>query len=477
MTPPTFAETLAELTAVLAAARELDPAVSAAGRAILGSLRAGGKLLTCGNGGSAADALHLAEELVGRYRVERPALPAVCLNADPTALTCIGNDYGFEQVFARGVKALGRPGDVLVGFTTSGNSANVLAAFAAARRCAVVTILLAGKDGGQARGRCDFEIIVRVLVGGDVMLDHYVWGDVSRISPEAPVPVVQVQRETYTAGGAANVAHNLAALQVRTELIGIVGQDEAGTRLRALLAQNQVESGRCLVSSTATTIVKTRVMARMQQVCRIDREVTRAHYGREAETGLLPRVVEAMQGAQAVILSDYAKGVINQTVLDGILSAARQTGILVAVDPKPARQLDLRDVGLLTPNSHEALALAGLPEPVAGEAYPLASVCESIHAKYRPALLVITLGADGMALSRAGRVEQVIPTAAREVYDVSGAGDTVIATLTAALAAGAEPVAAVHLANHAAGIVVAKIGTAVVTPDELRRQIASAETS
>ena len=303
------------------------------------------------------------------------------------------------------------------------------------------------------------------------MLDHYIWGDVSRISPEAPVPVVHVQRDTYTAGGAANVAHNLAALGVNTELIGIVGKDEAGQRLRDLLTQNNIHSERCVTSSAAPTIVKTRVMARMQQVCRIDREGARAHYGREAEEGLLAKVAEALVGVHAIILSDYAKGAINQTVLDGILAAAKQQNILVAVDPKPARQLDLRGVGLLTPNRHEALELAGLPEPVKGEDYPLAGVCGRIHEKFHPALLVVTLGADGMALSRAGRVEQVIPTAAREVYDVSGAGDTVIATLTAALAAGADAAEAVHLANHAAGVVVSKIGTAVVTPDELRRQM------
>jgi D-sedoheptulose 7-phosphate isomerase len=160
MATPTFAETLAELGTVLASTHALAPVVEAAGAAICHSLKTGGKLLTCGNGGSAADALHLAEELVGRYRIERRALPAICLNADPTAITCICNDYGYEKVFSRGVEALGRRGDVLVGFTTSGNSANVLAAFEAARARGVITVLLAGKDGGKARGSCDHEIIV-----------------------------------------------------------------------------------------------------------------------------------------------------------------------------------------------------------------------------------------------------------------------------------------------------------------------------
>ncbi|MFD2257528.1 SIS domain-containing protein [Luteolibacter algae] len=157
---PTFKDSAQELAKVLEASLAIGPAVEHAGEAIVQAILAGKKLLTCGNGGSAADALHLAEELVGRYSVERRALPALCLNADATAITCICNDYGYEHVFSRGVEALGKPGDVLVGFTTSGNSANVIAAFKAAEQRGMITILLAGKDGGAARGTCDHEIIV-----------------------------------------------------------------------------------------------------------------------------------------------------------------------------------------------------------------------------------------------------------------------------------------------------------------------------
>ena len=160
MATPTFTESLDELLAVLNASTALAPVVATASEAILASLRQGGKLLTCGNGGSAADALHLAEELVGRYKIDRRALPAICLNSDVTALTCIGNDYGYDAIFSRQVEALGRRGDVLVGFTTSGNSVNVLAAFAAARARGITTVLLSGKDGGKARTQCDFPIIV-----------------------------------------------------------------------------------------------------------------------------------------------------------------------------------------------------------------------------------------------------------------------------------------------------------------------------
>ena len=158
--PSSFESSLRELSDVLAASSILSPLVGQTGRVILDALRHGGQLLTCGNGGSAADALHLAEELVGRYRRERRALPAVCLAADPTALTCIGNDYGFEQIFSRGVEALGRRGDVLVAFSTSGNSANILAALRAARERGVVSILLSGKDGGAAKALSDHALIV-----------------------------------------------------------------------------------------------------------------------------------------------------------------------------------------------------------------------------------------------------------------------------------------------------------------------------
>lgn len=160
MLVPSFIDSIAELRAALKSAESLAPQVDSAGIAILKALKCGCKLLTCGNGGSAADAMHLAEELVGRYRRDRPALPAICLNADPTAITCICNDFGYEKVFSRGIEALGKPGDVLVGFTTSGNSANVLAAFAAAKPLGITTVLLAGRDGGKARGSCDHEIIV-----------------------------------------------------------------------------------------------------------------------------------------------------------------------------------------------------------------------------------------------------------------------------------------------------------------------------
>ncbi len=157
---PSFIDSISELNEVLKACSAIEEAVDAGGRAIVNCLKDGGKLLTCGNGGSAADALHLSEELVGKYKQERRGLPAVCLNADVTALTCIGNDYGYDRIFSRQVEALGKKGDILVGFSTSGNSPNVLAAFAAAQNAGMATILLSGKDGGNSRGICTIEIIV-----------------------------------------------------------------------------------------------------------------------------------------------------------------------------------------------------------------------------------------------------------------------------------------------------------------------------
>lgn len=151
---------LNELIDVLAQSRQLQPAIEQTAQALVSCLRAGGKVFSCGNGGSGADALHLAEELMGRYQASRRALPALCLNADPALLTCVGNDFGFEHIFARQLEALAQPGDILVGFTTSGNSPNVLAAFATAKARRTTTIFLGGRDGGQARGRCDHELIV-----------------------------------------------------------------------------------------------------------------------------------------------------------------------------------------------------------------------------------------------------------------------------------------------------------------------------
>lgn len=304
----------------------------------------------------------------------------------------------------------------------------------------------------------------RFLVVGDLMLDHYLWGDATRISPEAPVPVVKAERETYTAGGAANVALNLRALGASVELVGTVGCDEAGRELAEVLQSHAIVLDPRLADMGRRTTLKSRVMCRNQQLCRIDWEDGRPSYALSAEwiRDVLPAKIER---ADAILLSDYAKGVLTSDLIREIQYLAGDK--LVSLDPKPRAALAFRDLGLITPNRAEALQLAQIQPPPAGEPFPTEKVCRLLHERYATRLLVITLGADGMLLSRDGKPLCQIPTAARSVFDVSGAGDTVNAVLTAALSVGADPETAAQLANHAAGVVVEKIGTATALPEEI----------
>ena len=302
----------------------------------------------------------------------------------------------------------------------------------------------------------------RILVIGDVMLDKYVWGDASRLSPEAPVPVVRVQRETAVAGGAANVAFNLAALGAGADLFGRVGEDADGRRLRALLEGGRVSLLPGAVSPAVPTIVKTRVVCRRQQVCRLDQEAEPGAYA--ISDADLAALAPAAAAADAILLSDYAKGLLTPASIRAILALPGRAKT-VTLDPKPRAGVDYRGVTLMTPNAAEALRLAGLEETPGP--FPAEAVCAAIHERFAPEHLVITLGPDGMLLSEGGRPLERIPTFAREVFDVSGAGDTVIAALTLALAAGFPLADAARFANTAAGVVVGKLGTAVATPDEL----------
>ena len=306
---------------------------------------------------------------------------------------------------------------------------------------------------------------VRILVIGDLMLDHYIWGDATRISPEAPVPVVKVDRDSFTAGGAANVALNLRALGVRVELAGTTGTDADGRRLGEVLEQRGLVRDGALASASRPTVVKTRVMCRSQQLCRLDREAAPEAYALP-EAWVRRDLPERIAAADAVILSDYAKGVVTSELIRQVQALAGPDK-LVALDPKPRPNLAFQGLGLITPNRNEALLLAQLAGAGTGEVFPPEEVCRRLHARHATRLLVITLGADGMLISIGGRIVRQVPTAARAVFDVSGAGDTVTAVLTAALAAGAGPESAVELANVAAGVVVAKLGTATATPEEI----------
>ncbi len=310
----------------------------------------------------------------------------------------------------------------------------------------------------------------RVLVVGDVMLDQFIWGRVSRISPEAPVPVVEFERESFMPGGAANVARNLTALGVRTELLGAVGRDSAANQLKTLLAADSVGCRGLLPVRGRLTTKKTRVIAHRQQVARVDRE-TRSELDINSTRRLLATVEQGLARADAVIVGDYGKGTVTEALLDEIKHLCRARGVWLSVDPKPVHHLDLAGLSLITPNRKEAFEMAGVPD-TSRSADPLADIglqraVEKLLRELAPALLLITLGEQGMLLCQRGQGPFHIPTVAREVFDVSGAGDTVIASFTLAIAAGASPVEAAIFSNHAAGVVVGKLGTAAVTPEEV----------
>jgi D-beta-D-heptose 7-phosphate kinase/D-beta-D-heptose 1-phosphate adenosyltransferase len=310
----------------------------------------------------------------------------------------------------------------------------------------------------------------RVLVVGDVMLDQFIWGGVSRISPEAPVPVVDFLRESFMPGGAANVARNLVSLQTPTELFGAIGNDDAARKLLKLLGEQNIGCTGLVKNSARHTSVKTRIVAHQQQVVRIDRE-TRGALDPRTTAKLLTEFKTKLAGADAVIVGDYGKGVVTQPLLDEIKSLCRERGVWLSLDPKPVHHLNLSNFSLITPNRKEAFELADLPDETKS-ANPLADknlmlVAERLLNELRPALLLITLGELGMLLCQRGQKPFHIPTVAQEVFDVSGAGDTVIASFTLAIAAGASPMEAAILSNHAAGIVVGKVGTATTNPEEL----------
>jgi D-beta-D-heptose 7-phosphate kinase/D-beta-D-heptose 1-phosphate adenosyltransferase len=310
----------------------------------------------------------------------------------------------------------------------------------------------------------------RVLVLGDVMLDQFIWGGVSRISPEAPVPVVDFERESFMPGGAANVARNLTALNVPTELFGATGRDDAAKQLQKLLLEQKIGCGGLVANLSRRTSVKTRVVAHKQQVVRIDRE-TRDGLDAKLTAQLLTALKSELKKADAVVIGDYGKGVVTQALLNEIKSLCRARGVWLSLDPKPVHHLNLSGLSLITPNRKEAFELANLRDETRN-ANPFADknlmqVAGQLLNELRPAVLLVTLGELGMLLCQRGQKPFHIPTVAQEVFDVSGAGDTVIATFTLAIAAGASPIEAAILSNYAAGIVVGKIGTATTSPEEL----------
>ena len=310
----------------------------------------------------------------------------------------------------------------------------------------------------------------RILVIGDLMLDEFVWGKVGRISPEAPVPVVEVTRESSYPGGAANVARNLREFVDSVAVIGLIGKDRAGQRLCELLAEQKIDVSDAIQDEAFHTIVKTRIIARQQQVVRVDRERILG-----PTPGQVAKVVAAVRTKlpkiDAIIFEDYGKGFLTSELVSQIARDAHAAGKIVAADPNARNLIDWNGLTAVKPNRAEAFLAAGIPSHDPGESpekdVDLVRAGETLLKKWDSKYLLITLGEHGMMLVQKDESPHHIPTKARQVFDVSGAGDTAIALFTLALACDATPTEAAEIANHGSAVVVGKLGTATVTREEL----------
>ncbi len=312
----------------------------------------------------------------------------------------------------------------------------------------------------------------RVLVIGDIILDHFLWGSATRISPEAPVPVVNVQKEEWLLGGSANVFRNIVSLGGRATLCGVIGADSMGEKVLELVRSLGGET-RGLVSGSRPTTVKTRILAQGQQIVRVDREQTEIP-SRKTLDRLRGYLEEQVSSCHAVMVSDYAKGMVNEELmaaLHGLLQWARvRSGqaIPLIIDPKPVNFHHFTGATIITPNHHEALLMAGMR---GDDERTLFAAARQIREDMGCEAVLVTRGEAGMALLQADDTTVTIPTMAKEVYDVTGAGDTVAATLSLGLACGCSMPEAAVLANHAAGIVVGKVGTASISAEELAKAL------
>lgn len=311
----------------------------------------------------------------------------------------------------------------------------------------------------------------RIVVIGDLMLDEFVWGKVSRISPEAPVPVVQVTGESFFPGGAANVARNLREFVGNAGVVGIVGTDPGGVRLRQLLAEGNIDTSLVIEDSTFQTIVKTRVIAGHQQVVRVDREEVRLPTA-EQVSRVTRDLRSLLPETDAVIFEDYGKGFLSAELVRQICLDANAAGKIIAADPNPRHPLEWRNATVVKPNRAEAFLAAGIPYLDATDRpdndHDLKRVGSLLLKKWETRLVLITLGEHGMMLFEQGKSPHHIPTRAQQVFDVSGAGDTAIALFTLALSCGATPIEAAEIANHASAVVVGKLGTATASAEDLR---------
>jgi D-beta-D-heptose 7-phosphate kinase/D-beta-D-heptose 1-phosphate adenosyltransferase len=310
----------------------------------------------------------------------------------------------------------------------------------------------------------------RITVIGDLMLDEFVWGKVGRISPEAPVPVVEVTKESFYAGGAANVARNLRELVDRVAIIGRFGKDRSGQQLQELLARQKIDTSNAIEDESFRTILKTRIIARHQQVVRVDREQFSTPSSKQIQ-----QVVAAAQNdipqTDAVIFEDYGKGFLSSEMVSQIADSARSAGKIVAADPNSEHQMDWHGATVVTPNRAEAFLAAGIavrdPNTIPPQDVDLRRVGETLLKKWDTQYVLITLGEHGMMLFQQNDAPHYVPTKARQVFDVSGAGDTAIALFTLGLVCGATPIEAAEIANHGSAVVVSKLGTATVSRDEL----------
>lgn len=297
------------------------------------------------------------------------------------------------------------------------------------------------------------------------MLDHFIFGDAERISPEAPVPVVNMEKESWILGGAANVAHNLSTLNADVTLFGLVGQDEMAWRLRSITQDTGMDV-RLFADADRPTTVKIRILARGQQMLRVDNE-SRRRIGTEL-TGIVAKQLKSLAPVNVVLISDYAKGFITHELMQTVLETAQSMNAPVLVDPKPANADCYKGAYLVTPNLKEAEEMSGMRITDAASAQKAGRL---IQEKLQTNAVLITMGAKGMLLHVTEDRGVLLSARAREVFDVTGAGDTVIAVLAWALARGAELEEAAYLANVAAGIVVGKVGTATISIQELMQAL------
>ncbi len=310
----------------------------------------------------------------------------------------------------------------------------------------------------------------RITVIGDLMLDEFVWGKVGRISPEAPVPVVEVTGESFYPGGAANVARNLREFVHRVAIIGMIGNDPSGRQLRELLTAQDIDTSNVIGDEDFRTIVKTRIIALHQQVVRVDREkIVAPSAAQTAKT--VAAIRDGIGETDAIIFEDYGKGFVTSELVTQISGEARAAGKIVAADPNPRHPVDWHGVTVVKPNRAEAFLAAGIPwrdpDGAPKKDVDLERAGEALLKQWETKYILITLGEHGMMLFQQNEAPHYIPTKARQVFDVSGAGDTAIALFTLGLVCDATPIEAAEIANHGSAVVVSKLGTATVTRDEL----------